>query len=554
MLDTRSQEELIAAELERRARKQAARSGSSAADPVMEGWAQLGIQATDTVIAIRQSLTSLLQDSTQAERDDHDVISRAVTEIPDPALPTALKSTLASLDPIQLITHLQRLVEVGIPWMSGRGIRMVELLAATRPQYGTVRPLDSVALEGDIHWRLYLAVLGHPSQLGHEEVLPIISQLPLPIVDDLIDLGVIGLDDEPWGYRQERYESNYLRARVAPASISRSAAEQLDWKECVARHAFLSGEVVTGDELLEKLSSLYNGATDQLFELRASLPPAQRDLLNEILEGARVGWWPEHVTADRGLWRLLTEQWAASVRDDDERRGSMASRGSRAVNATHSDFHAWRAYCTAYGWILAGEIDQAKKQARTLKEVSDVSSPLKVEIYNLLAYLAPESAEHKYENLETAESFLTAVYSQHPDVEGNLALIRDRRQISRNNRDSWENPYFALGLPHGDPTWNERWRELSRDHRDDIEKLSALNDAWNRLQNAERFGARFFALPLNPEILDFPVGRSLALLPPLQPLLRRTTTDQNDLKFLKALASSDLLAEFDDHLIHKGIR
>ncbi len=512
----------------------------------MEGWARLGIQAADTVITIRQSLAGLLRDIPNAERDYHDVISRSIEEIPDPTLPSALRTALTDLDPTQLVTHLRRLLEAGIPWMSERGIRRVALLAAPRPQFGTVRPLDPASLEGDIYWRLYLAVLGHPAQVNPEEVIPIISRLPMPIVDDLIDMGVMGQDDKPWDYRKDRHEAIYLRARLAPLSISHTDAEHLGWQESMARHAFLNGEAVTGDEVLEKLSDLYAGITDGLFDLRAALPPAQRTLLNEILEGARGGWWPEHITADRGLWRLLVEQWAASVRDDDEQRGSMASRGSELINATHSEFHAWYAFCAAYDLILAGRIDRAEKQAESLAKANDVSPSLRAEISNLLAYLAQRPDVRKHENLEKSIKLLSDIVKTSPAAEANLALIRERSVTSTNNREFWENPYFMLGVPHGDLNWNERWRELSLNYRDDIDTLSILNDAWKRISSAEKFGTPFFVLPLDPSIFNFPKERSLALLPPLQPLLRQTTTGQEDLQFIKSLSAPDLLIDFID--------
>ncbi|GAA4211645.1 hypothetical protein [Microbispora amethystogenes] len=514
-------------------------------DPVMEGWARLGIQAKDTVIAIRQSLTWLLQDSPEARRAYHDVISRSVEEIPDATLPSALKAALTDLDPIQLITHLRRLLEAGIPWMSERGIRRVALLAAPRPQFGTVRPLGSASLDGDIYWRLYLAVLGHPARISPEEVIPLIPKLPLPIVDDLVDIGVLGQDDGPWTYRKDTYESAYLRARLVPESITRADAEHISWAENVARHAFLDGDAVTGDDLLEILAALYAGANVDHFALRAMLPPLQRQLINDVMDGMSVGKWPEHVASDRKLWRLLDAQWARSMQEHDENRGAKTSRGSRLINATDGEFNAWRAFCATYRSILDGHIDRAVRQAESLEKADVHSDDLKAEINNMLAYLAQRPDQWKDEDLEKAETLLDRVRHLHPAVEDNLDIVHNRKLISVNNRTSWENPYFVLGLPHGDPDWNARWRDLSTDHRDDIEKLAALNDAWHRLTEAEKFGMPFFALPLDPAILEFPEGRSPALIPPLQPLPRRTETGVEDLQFLKSLAAPDLLVDFD---------
>ncbi|MEV5831148.1 hypothetical protein AB0L25_36840 [Spirillospora sp. NPDC052242] len=208
------------------------------------------------------------------------------------------------------------------------------------------------------------------------------------------------------------------------------------------------------------LTALHRGDQSLLFDLRAALPKEQRKLLQQVMDGAQVGRWPERITDDRRLWGLLSALWKASIRAE--------GRQDRLIDPNLGAFYAWQAYRTAHGRILAGDLDGALRQVKLFRRNEAIDERIDVEVDNLRAYLSMRPDNRRREDLERAERLLNGAVDGHPQVRRNLALVRERRQTPSNNRESWEDLYVALGLPHGDPRWTERWRELSRRHRDDV--------------------------------------------------------------------------------------
>ncbi|GAA4227872.1 hypothetical protein GCM10022254_16620 [Actinomadura meridiana] len=457
--------------------------------------------------------------------------------VPTTGFPVMLRKALGELDPFLLVAHLARLGAASPPWISQRGLTKALLLAEVSPTADAIGPLPDEVREGALHWRLYVAVLGHPAPLAVEELAPELERLPLALIDDLIDGGFLGADDQPWQHRRDSLEGSYLRARLVPETVTSEEAAELGWPEAVARHTYLAGADETGDTVLDMLIDLHRGDRSRLFDLRAALPNRQRGLLQTIIEGAQVGRWPNAVTADRGLWRLLAAQWGASI-------SSNATR-AKPIDPNQGAFHSWRAFCAAYDRILAGDIDGAVRQAALFQSTDITGGRLGAEINNVRAYLAMRPARNRREDLDAAEEILEGIVDAHPQVKLNLVLVHERKHIRLNDRESWENPYFVLGLPHGDPDWTPRWRELSRRHRDDVDALARVNRAWQRIRDAGQ-ATGFFRVPLDDDVLDAPPQRSSALVPPLPALSRRTTTTADDLDFVKALAAPDLLNEFDD--------
>jgi len=289
--------------------------------------------------------------------------------------------------------------------------------------------------------------------------------------------------------------------------------------------------------VLDMLISLHRGDRSPHFELRSVLPAEQRNLLQDIMAGTQIGNWPDSITSDRGLWSLLAAQWSASL-DADKSRG-------RLINPTFSPFHTWYAFRTAYHRILDGDIDGALRQADAFADFEPHDERAKAEITNLRAYLAMRPDEHRHEDLDRAERLLMSVAGDHPQAKANLAIVQRRKAVRANDRESWENPYFVLGIPHESPEWTPRWRELSRQHRDDVKEQARVNDAWRRIQEAGRSGETFFKIPLDDAFLQEPRPRSAALTPPLTELPRRTVTGEDELNIIKRLAAPDLLTEFD---------
>ena len=479
-----------------------------------------------------RALSAVLEECTLSA-NDAEVIRGALTGPPPPALPAAVKAALATLAPARLITHLDRLLQAGCPWMSDIGMRRVQVLAVECPRAGEVKLPGADLLDGPTEWRIYLAALGHPARVSPDEITAVIPGLPLPVVDDLIDLGVVGREEEPWNLREDEDERLYLRARLIPRSLSRDDARRLGWAELERWHAFVAGDELDGDDVYSLLAKFWQGHAD--IRLRSSLRPEQRPLFDEIIRGAQTGHWPAHITAERGFWALLMALWEPAG----------------PVNPKAGEFHAWRALHQAYHWILTRALDKARAQVERLVEAAGraggrhrpvVNRRIRAELHNMAAYLAQETNE-----LDRGIRLLEEVEDIHPEVKENIRRLKERKSLPRNRREHWENPYLMLGLPHGAPDWEVRWRRLRKEFDDDIDRLTLINEAKRRLSQADREGADFYVLPLDEKNLQVPRRRSPSLLPPVEPMPRRTESEPQDFRMLRDAAAPTLL----DELLHE---
>ncbi|WP_233358920.1 hypothetical protein [Thermomonospora amylolytica] len=455
------------------------------------------------------------------------MIDRSLDDVPEPELPSAVRAVLAELDAEALIACLDELVQAGMPWLTETGRRRVQLMAFPHPKAGGVRLPSEDVLTGPADWRIYLAALGHPAAASAGELGAVLPGLPLAVVDDLIDLGLVGRSDLPWRRRTDGLERAYLLARLAPDKIGRAEAAALNWAEMERRHRFLDGEdLEDGDDLLALLTAFWRGEPD--ISLRTRLTPAARTLYDRITVGAQTGVWPRHIVADRGLWALLAALWTPSG----------------PINPELSGFHAWRALYNCYRWLLMGWFDKVRPQLQRLLKAAetaaeDIADGIRTEIYNMGAYLAQETNE-----LEFAIKLLRSAQELNPAASANLALVEQRRNTVINDRDHWENPYLMLGVPHGDPDWENQWRALRKQLHGDLDRLTLINAAKRRLMHAERNGGRFFVLPLDESVLVLPRRRSAVLLPEPEPISRRTPpSGPEELADLRARAIRSLLGE-----------
>ncbi|MFC0865518.1 hypothetical protein ACFHYQ_24800 [Sphaerimonospora cavernae] len=427
---------------------------------------------------------------------------------------------------------MNSLVQSGMPWLSARGAVRAQLMVMDLPRAGTVKPLPQELLDGGTDWRCYLAALGHPVKVTRSEINKFITQVPLPVLDDLIDLGLVGRAEQPWRLRRNPDEQIYVRARLAPETITENEARQIQWQEMERRHAFLEGRDLAGDDVYALLAGLWRGDVD--VRLRSMVPAEQQALLDQIQHGAQVGRWPQRLVDDHSLWGALAALWTPT----------------ETVEAKRSEFHTWRGLFLCYRYILVGNFKKATTQVEKLMEAAAavdengewmLDRSTFAEIHNMGAYLAQQHNE-----LDLAVKLLSDRDVACDEVAArNLTLVRKRRETLVNDREDWQNPYLALGLAHGDPDWKDQYRTLLRIVRGDTEEEAAVNRAERRIRKATS-ETQFFVVPLSEDIFLPPTDRrSAAILPPAQPLSRRTpAAGGDDLLSLRERAAGELLAEF----------
>jgi hypothetical protein len=348
---------------------------------------------------------------------------------------------------------------------------------------------------------------------------------PLGTVDDLIDAGMVTRDDEPWELRADQWEQGYLRARLAPELVDRHTADAIGWQQFLQRQRFLDGEW-TGDEdegLYVLLQRAAEGDTSVLKELEYVLP---RDLvlrLRHIKDGALTGNWEPDVLADRGLWRLMSALWEPKA----------------AVQPRRSAFHALAALRHAYDSICAGDLKRARAQVNRFLDYEDGDPLQNAEAWNMSAYLALLD-----EDLDSALIALTRVVGYQPAAEPNLDLVKRRQAKPRNDRPHPSNPYLELGLPHQSAVWKQRYRDLRREFADEREEAARLNRAMRRIQQAEQCEdwSDFFVLPLGKTVFSLPDDLPVSLVPPVEPMSRRTPNhDSGDAGIVRRRAVAGLL-------------
>ncbi|MEV4896344.1 hypothetical protein AB0K48_43975 [Nonomuraea sp. NPDC055795] len=531
--DDTTRADAVTAWREGRARRKAARSPDGRiVDRVALAWENLGLHGRDTTDNFKRSLRDLLERSPDASPQDREIAEEAITATPGLGLPSAIRELLGTLAPLQLIGTLNDLVQTGMPWLSPLGALQAQVMAMELPRAGGMKPLAQEFLGGGAGWRCYLAALGHPAMVSKNEIGEVVPYVPLTVLDDLIDLGLIGAEEQPWRSRSDPDERIYVRARLAPETVTRSEAQQLQWRDMERRHAFLKGEDLTGDDLYGRLAGLWRGEVD--VRLRDMLPVEQQTLLDQIQHGAQLGRWPQPLVNDQGLWGALAALWTPT----------------EAIEAKQSEFHAWRGLHLCYRHLFMGDIKKATAQTEKLLKAAAavdargerfLSRSTFAEVNNLGAYLAQQ-----YNELEFAIKLLSDEDVASDEVAArNLALLRKRQETLVNDREDWQNPYLVLRLAHGDPDWKEQSRQLLRSVRGDTEREAAINRAERRLRRATS-ESQFYVVPLSEDIFLSPAdGRTAVLLPPAGPLPRRTPeTRSEDLLLLREQAARELLIEF----------
>ncbi|WP_344599957.1 hypothetical protein [Streptomyces glaucus] len=536
----------IAAEKERLARARERRSSREPAGAngfAQRKWRWLGVngaEAVDTVLAV---LKDLLEAPTLTD-GQRDTLNRAATGAPDrEALLPAVRAGLATLEPQDVLGHLRALWAVGVRWLNEPGSERCRILCSTAPGIELVN-VRHRAISGGPAFSLFATAATRGAIPVPNAHLPhVLPWAPLSVIDDLVDHGGLMAEDRPWEVRDEA-DALYLRARLAPSSIGSQEAARLGWDDFLRRRAFLGGNTIVRQEPEDVWDLLYDVVADvhlpSLDALDTALPRAQQIELRNLKSGALNGQWAMETVRDKGLWKLMAALW----------------RPTEPVDPTRSDFHALVALRRAYDLIKSGDMAEADRQVEAFlrkRAVDSLPAELMREAYTLAAYVAVAMSAGAGGSAKLAlaeEHALKAAETGDATAERNLALVRTWRNTLRNQRGPMTNPFLDLGLDHAAEGWERHCRDLFRRHElaGDQASQARVNQAEDRIHDALRHEAGldvFFRLPLVRSHYEMPDAVPRQLVPPLEPMARRTPpTSGTDLEAIRARAAVELLDDF----------
>ncbi|PWI05265.1 hypothetical protein DIZ27_40360 [Streptomyces sp. NWU339] len=512
---------------------------------LLRKWRWLGVNGEEAVHAVLEVLEELQNTSSGPGGDGgsrhEEQLRKASAGSPeaDSLLP-AVGALLKQATPTDVLRHLRTLHAAGVEWLTPEGTGRQAVICSTAPSLLLAR--SSRSLTGGPAYSLFTSVaMGGAVPVPRKMLPEVLRWAPLPVVDDLIEHGGILPEDSPWAYRADS-EAVYLRARLVPGKVTRDEARALQWTSFLRRADFVSGQDLEADgsdtdgrpDVYELLLEAAVGDATRLHELDAALPEEQRIQLRNLKAGSYEGNWPRTFLDDRGLWALMSTLW-----DPDS-----------AVDPRLSDFHAWTAIRRAYDLVIEGRVEEAGQQAAAFDRLAKPGKRLPPsmpgmlpEALNIAAYAALAD-----DDLQGAERLMERAAALRDEASGNLALIRVWRATPKNARDPLTNPYLDLGLPHGSADWETRYRELVRESRFDTVKYARLNMIRGRLDEARRHETGdgvFFRLPLDHTVYEAPDDVPRSLVPPLEPLPRRTPAISGaEMEAVRACAAVEILQDF----------
>ncbi|MFF3032397.1 hypothetical protein ACFVS7_15505 [Streptomyces rubiginosohelvolus] len=538
-----------AAERERlkRARERREIQGSSSVSSfVQRKWRWLGVGDGKAVEVVLAMLTEAVA-ATGLPEAERAILTQAIGGDPDrDSLLPAVRTGLGLLSPESVLGHLRSLWAGGVRWLNEPGLERCRVLCSTAPSLQLVGN-RSHALSGGPAFSLFATACTRGAiPVPNRFLDELLERAPLSVIDDLVDHGGLMPEDAPWTRRDEQ-EGLYLRARLAPATVSGEQAERLAWQAYLRRQSFLGDDDLARQEPDDVWDLLYDvvmdGDVTAVDALDAALPRPQQIELRDLKSGALSGQWPPSMTEDRGLWSLMAALW----------------RPKGLVDAGRSPFYALVALNRAYDLVKAGDLEAAAQQARSLTRDSvsnrRVPADLAEEANALAAYVAAtqseqlESRTERDRLLDSAEEHASRAAARGGAVaERNLRLLRAWRGTRRNDRGPFGNPFLDIGLDHGAGGWVERCRDIFREREGDAKAQSELNMAEERIRDALRGEAGwdvFYLLPLDRSRYVMPSQVPNHLVPPVEALPRRTAlTSGGELEAIRARAAVELLDDF----------
>ncbi|MGW2779988.1 hypothetical protein ACWC3X_01835 [Streptomyces populi] len=492
-------------------------------------WRRAGVFGAEAVPRVERLLKDLL-DAEPGEDAAPDWAVRTVRQCldgdPVAQLPSAVRAVLERVGSRHTVAAMEVIHEAGLPWLTPAGQQRLDHLLGSGPglleQDALPTTGEDVSGAFTLQYAMRHADLATLPPTAHDRILP---WAPLGTVDDLVEAGLVTRDNAPWNLRSDDHDRCYLLARLSPEQVEPLTASAIGWQQPVQRQRLLDGEDVDCEEgsAYDLLQRAAEGDTGVLKELEQHLPRPLVLRLRRVQDGALTGNWDPDVLGDRGLWRLMAALWEPKA----------------AVSPGRGPFHALMALRHAYDVICAGDFKKARAQVAKLAAHEEGDPRHRAESLNMRAYLALLE-----EDTDSALIALSSIPDPHPRVEANMELVRRRRETPRNDRPHPSNPFLELGLPNGSEVWKQRYRDLRRAYVDERDEAARINRAMRRIQQAERDEdwSGFFALPLEDGVFDLPSGPPVTLVPPVDPMPRRTVPeDPADFEVIRRQAVADLL-------------
>jgi hypothetical protein len=440
-------------------------------------------------------------------------------------LSAALVEAVFRIPPIQAVSLLWDGHRAGLPVLPEHQAAFARALLDRTP---TMLSADNADMDADglEAWQLYADSerIWH-REIGVERQRRLIENLPLSVVDDLIDAGRM----DSRAFPDSGEDHLYLLARLAPTELDREGLLALGWHEELTRREF-NVRIAQGDiAVLDDLQALTSGQRRLAVQLREVRDTGE--ILPELLE-------------QRWLWPVLERlaPTSASIRGNRQYGRWLAVRRTlRNIRGAHS-----ARLCgdeKKYNLLL----QTAWRNATSLRDAGSTGG---WEARNFLAYLTlirSGSVPHYDEALR----FLEPVSQRGPSEEHLPPAARRRlaanRELLRTPKEQHKsaymiNPYVVLGVRDGFPEWKERWRKLRASL--DPEGEARINEARDAIQAHERGRAATdpFALPLMPEKWEQTRPNKSATARDGTPMPRRTpapTAEEQDV--LRARAARGIV-------------
>ncbi|WP_374776515.1 hypothetical protein OG756_30880 [Streptomyces sp. NBC_01310] len=434
----------------------------------------------------------------------------------------------ARLEPFEAVALLVEAADHGLPVADPVATARARALLKDDPL-----PLPG---EPETSWQVYQDERRlQEFQLPAGRQKPLLSVLPIPVLDDFIDEEWITAAPEPDGSPR----TAYLRARLVPEALSDGELSLLNWRlERERREAGPGSEPGPAwPDSWSLLLRLQQGDAQAVEEDWPVLPRTVRELLNELRTVSETGRVSRHLAEDQALWPLL-ERLAPEARSESkEFYGWLAVR--RLLRALR---HLHRAE-------IRGDQELAEVQRQAAWDLTGhlafASQAVRWEAQNARAYLSagPDPAEAARCLAHDAES--------HPPRQQELGdaavsrLLGNRSFLERHrpsDRDRLVNPYLVLGVEDGSTEWKRSWRALRRElDESGCVRINQAKDAIESAQREDRDAERL-VIPLAPHRWADPTAVSHRLGLPAEPVERATEPpSESDREWARAAAAREII-------------